>query len=1028
MKQKIYSVLALAILSCLLAVAGYAQGSGTRITGTVIDESGNPLAGTTIQLKGETRGALTGKDGKYEIMTKPTDILVFSFVGYDNEEILTGTKTVVDVIMKMKANEMEGVVVAAFGVQKKASVVSSIESIVASDLRIPSSNLTAALAGRAAGLVSMQTSGEPGNDNANFFIRGVTTFGYATGPLIILDGFEVSTDVLARVDPDNIESFSILKDATAAALYGSKGANGVLEVMTKKGKEGPVKLMFRYESRFSTPTQLPKFVDGITYMNLYNEAELNDNPNTGGGYYTPQKIENTIRNVSPYAFPNVDWYKEMFNKVAYNQYFTLNLSGGGKLVNYYTSASYTHENGLMKNLASNKFNNNITLNRYNLLMNMDFKLTRTTTLSANMSSIFQNSNGPNTKSGSDIYRSVIKANPVDFPKYYLPDEFTQYENHTLFGSLEGMSAGYNPYAEMVSGYYDGFSYNVISQFTLNQDLGSLVKGLSIKAKFAIGNDGSYSNTRYRKPYYYTMANYNDATNTYKLKKTQTGDDVMGDPKMSKNTKSHNYFEGGMYYNNGFGNHDVTGVVIYTQEEKTEQAIPSRNQAVRARVTYGFGGRYLAEASLTYQGSEKFYGSKKWGTFPSVAVGYMISNEKFWKPLSKVVNKLKFKASYGVVGNDNITPNDERFFFLSSISQGELGFVWGKDFSNGYNTYKVTRYPNPDITWEMAYKQNFGFEMELWNFATIQLDYFREHRKNIYMARNNIPYSMGMTASINGNTGEAKSDGLDGSLDLKHFFTNDFWITGRFNFTYTKNRLVVIDEKQYKDKYLSRVGMDMNQVQGYIAERLFIDQQDIDNSPLQSIGKGEIRPGDIKYKDINGDGVVDTNDQVPIGYSTANPGWNYGFGMSIGYKGFDMSCFFQGISRITFFMDIGDMSPFINHANALQFIADDHWSSSNPVSNPAFPRLSTAYNENNYTRNSTWWMRDGSLLRLKTAELGYTIPANLTTKWRIDNLRFYVSGQNLLCFKNFKLWDPEMGTSGLGYPLQRVFSIGVNVNF
>lgn len=1037
-------VFAMVMGSALFADSLFAQSKNVKITGTVLDENNQPLAGTTVMVKKENKGQIVGADGTFEMTVNSDDILIVSFLGYEEYSQKIGeTRTFVIKLQPLK-NELEDAVVTAFGKQKKASVVASIETIDAGELRMPSSNLTAALAGRAAGLVSMQKSGEPGRDNATFFIRGVTTFGYATNPLIILDGFEVSTDVLARVDPDNIANFSILKDATAAALYGSKGANGVIEVTTKKGSEGGVKVMFRHESRLSTPTQLPKFVDGVSYMNLYNEAELNDNPYIRSNKYSPQKIANTMNNVDPYAYPNVNWYDEMFNDYAYNQYYLLNLSGGGKMVKYYAAVSYTNEQGLLKNLSTNKFKNNIELNRYNVLSNIDFNLTKTTKLSLNMQSYFESSNGPGVNpitssrgGGFEIFRNAVNGNPVDFPIMYQPDEFTQYLTHPLFGNADGNLQS-NPYAEMVSGYSEGFDFDLTSQFTFEQDFSPWVEGLSFKAKYSINNSGEYAAIRSVKPYYYAMSNYNEMDGSYILKEVQDGDDIISEPTVDRTSGTHNYLEAGIYYANTFGKHDVTAVGIYTQEEKRysgsifsgstlETTLPSRNQALRTRITYAYDSKYLIEGSLTYQGSEKFYGKNKWGLFPSVAAGYTISNEKFWAPIKSVVNRLKLKASYGIVGNDNITSSSERFFFLSRIDRVGWGYTWGENFNNGYNMYDINRYPNPDITWELAYKQNYGFEMGLFkDVISLQIERFYERRNNIYMSRAGLPASMGLTAAISGNSGEAESYGWDGSMDINYNVSKDFWISGRVNFTYSKNKILKIDEPQYKDSYLSKVGMDMDQVHGYIAERLFIDQNDIDNSPVQMIGSGTIRPGDIKYKDINNDGIVDSNDRVPIGLSRT-PGINYGFGFSMGYKGFDVSCFFQGVDDVSFFMNISDFAPFINHRNVLKFIADDHWSTSNPVAQAQFPRLTTTNNNNNYYAYSTWWMRDGAFMRLKNLEFGYTFPSKLTRKINVETLRIYLTGQNLFSFNRFDLWDPEMGSTGLGYPLQRVFSFGVTVN-
>lgn len=380
-----------------------------------------------------------------------------------------------------------------------------------------------------------------------------------------------------------------------------------------------------------------------------------------------------------------------------------------------------------------------------------------------------------------------------------------------------------------------------------------------------------------------------------------------------------------------------------------------------------------------------------------------------------------------MGNDNITDASERFFFLSKIGTG-WAHAWGENFNNAYAMSEINRYPNPDITWELAYKQNYGIEMSLFNDTVeIMLDRFHEHRKNIYMDRAGIPASMGLAVDVSGNTGEAESWGWDGSIDINHTFSRDFWISGRLNFTFQKNRILKIDEPQYRDPYLSKVGLDMDQVHGYIAERLFIDQADIDNSPVQMVSSGTVQPGDIKYKDINGDGIVDPNDKVPIGLSRT-PGINYGFGVSLGYKGFDFSCFFQGVDNVSFFMNINDFAPFIGYRNVLKFIAEDHWSQNNPVAQAEFPRLTTTNNPNNYQTFSTWWQRDGAFLRMKTLELGYTLPNKWTRKIKMETLRIYLTGQNLFSFDRFDYWDPEMGSTGLGYPLQRVYSIGLNLNF
>lgn len=1001
------------------------------IKGRVLDEFGESLPGANITIEKSTRGVTTDIDGTFEINALPTDKLIVSFIGLESQTIPVGNQEMFLIKLLAKANELEDVTIVAFGKQKKASVVSSIEAVDPKLLKVPSSNLTTAFAGRMAGVISYQRSGEPGKDNAEFFVRGVTTFGYAQSPLILLDGFEISANDLARVEPDNIDQFAVLKDATAAALYGSKGANGVISVTTKQGREGAPKVSFRHESRFSAPTAIPKTVDGVTYMNLYNQAQFNDNPLLSP-YYSAQKIQNTIDGLNPYAYPNVDWYDEMFKPFTYNQHYTLNASGGGSVVRYYLAASYDKDTGILKENRQNNFKNNIDIDRFNLVAKVNINLTKTTQLEINMNSVFENFTGPNSDA-TTIFNNVMAGNPVEYPKYYEPDINTGYVKHTLFGS-DPTGKMINPYAEMVRGYKDGFTNAITSQFSLDQNLRMITEGLSLRAKASIKSDGFYESKRKFDPYYYNIKSYDELNDTYILQEVKKGTEALSNPSTSRSATSRMYIEAGLTYNRDFNStHNVGAVILYTQEEnkntsggETIQAtLPARNQGVRGRATYAYMGRYLAEASLTYNGSEKFNKQHQWGLFPAVGVGYIISEESFWKPFSSVANNFKLKYSYGKVGNDNIASPTDRFFFLSDIGD-RGGYAWGKDFNSNYGGFSINRYANPLITWEIATKQNIGIELGLLNNINMQVEYFTEKRESIYQAREHLPASMGLTSSVFGNVGKVSSRGFDGSIDLNHSFNKDSWITGRFNFTYAKNKIVENEEPEYKYSYLSRKGHPVNQAFGYIAERLFIDTEDVNNSPVQELG-GKTQAGDIKYKDINNDGRINSDDKVAIGFPTS-PELNYGFGLSGGYKALDLSFFFQGQGRSSFFIDPSAIAPFKGRRNALQYVADDHWNPNSPVAESFWPRLSAADNKNNYEKFSTWWMRDGRLLRLKTVELGYTFSKSILKRTPIKFLRIYASGSNLFCFSSFDLWDPEMGSNGLGYPLQRVYNLGINLSF
>ena len=624
-----------------------------KVSGRVLDEAGQPLVGVTIISTVTTQGVITDAEGTFELRVGANDKLMVSYLGMEDQTVEVGDKNYIEVTMVSQASAMEEVTVVAFGTQKKESVVASITAVSPKDLKVPSGNLTSALAGRMAGLISYQQSGEPGADNAKFFVRGVTSFGYSQDPLILLDGFEISTDDLAAVESDNIEQFVILKDATAAALYGSKGANGVISVTTKRGREGPAKVFFRHESMFSTPTQIPEAVDGVTYMQLYNEAYTNDFAGKAPRY-TAQKILNTQLGVNPYAYPNVDWYNEMFNDFAYNMRFTVNVSGGGKVVNYYVSGTYVNENGVLKNNRLNNFENNVQVDRFNITAKVNVNITKTTKLEVNMQSVFKNYGGPNnsagTGEGSDsnasdatvVFNNVWRGNPIEFPKYYSTehlygenaDELTSMPGRVLFGKDLANSMT-NHYAEMVKGYKDGFNNTIISMFTLNQDLKFVTPGLAAHAKVNIKNYSAYESRRSYSPWYYTLDEFDEFENKYSLMQVGgDGNTTLGDASTTRETTSKLYFEAGVTYSRTFNDaHEVNAVLLYTQEENKKSgtsdirtiqaALPSRNQGIRFRTTYAYKGRYMVEGSLTYNGSEKFAEKYRWGLFPSVGVGYMI---------------------------------------------------------------------------------------------------------------------------------------------------------------------------------------------------------------------------------------------------------------------------------------------------------------------------------------------------------------------------------------------------------------------
>lgn len=1028
----------------LLLLHGVCFAQNKPISGIVKDGSdGSGLPGVTVTVQGNPAGAATDLNGEFQIEAAVGDTLVFTLIGKTTVKQAVGERNILEILMYDDESLLEEVAVVAFGTQKKSSMVSSVTSVNVKDLNTPASNLTSSFAGRIPGVISYQTTGEPGADNAQFFIRGVTTFGYKTSPLILIDGFEASTDDLARLQPDDIESFSILKDASATVLYGARGANGIIMVTTKAGEEGPVKLNARVDVSTAMPTLIPEMVDGVRYMRMYNEARVSRDP-VLGPYYSEQKIQSTRDGQNPMMFPNVDWYDALFNAYTINTKANLNVSGGGKVATYFVSTGYDKETGLLKVDRRNNFNNNIDINRLFIRSNVIFKLSPTTTLDTRLQGRFERYTGP-YESAADIFGMVMFSNPVDFPAVYEPDADNQFTEHILFGSTfaNGILKP-NPYANMVRGYEDRNESKISAQATLMQDLKFITEGLKMQAKASVNTWSYYASRRSYNPYYYELQSYNQITEEYELfaLNPTSGRAYLGDVIPFRDADGHYYFEARFNWDRVFGKHTVGAMTVGMMEEKLltggnsgsiYETLPERNMGNSGRLNYGYDDRYFFEFAYGYNGSEKFSGAKRYGFFPSFGVAWMVSNESFWPEQMDFISSLKFRTTWGRVGNDAIAQRADRFFYLSDISMGGGSYRWGSSFMNAYEGYSISRYANPDITWEISEKWNVGVDLGLMEESLkIQADVFKDTRSNIYMTRENFPSTAGLEASISGNVGKARSWGVDGSIDYQRFFNSDFWMTGRVNFTYATNEFLELDEKDYPDEYLKRKGHNINQWWGLVAERLFVDEQEINNSPKQDFGR--YMAGDIKYKDVNQDGIINSNDRVPLGHPTV-PEIQYGFGISTGYKNFDFSFFFQGNSRVSFFINpsvgggndgLEGIAPFTLRRNALAIVAKDYWSETNPNVHAFWPRLSTDPLENN-TQQSSWWLRDASFLRLKSVELGYS-PKGLEKLGFESGSRVYFSVENAAVFSPFQLWDPEMGRKGLGYPPNRRFNVGIQLAF
>ena len=725
MKERTYSFfkmnrLILVLLCLFFATNIYAQ--NREIRGMVTGDDNEPLAGATITIKNRQGGIIVDIDGKFTIKAKTGEILVVSFLGMKKQEVKIDNKDFYAIKLLPETNEFDEVTVVAFAKQKKESVISAVSTVNPQELKVPSSNLTTALAGRMSGLIAFQTSGEPGKDNAQFFVRGATTFGYKKDPLILIDNIELSTDDLARLNVDDIAQFSIMKDATATALYGARGANGVILVTTKQGTAGRPKVSVRVEQSVSTPRKKVKLTDPVNFMKLNNEAVNSrrdpNNPAASANYtvYSQEKIENTIAGTNPYYYPAVDWYDELFNDYALSTRVNANLSGGGSAVRYYVAASYTKDGGVIKNDKLNNYNSNINWQRYSVRSNINMDLSKTTEFAIRVNGNFDDYTGP-LDSGEGLYKKVMKTSPVLYPKSYpATDEYAN-NTHVLFGNAN-KGAYINPYADMVRGYKESNNLLVAAQAELKQKLDFITQGLDARVLVSTTRSSYSDLTRAINPYYY-QANYDKTNNSYTLTNIVEGEEYLSYDQGAKNINTTNYIEAAVSYGRTFGAHATSGMLVYTRREEKrssektlQQSLPRRNQGIAGRFTYAYDSRYFAEFNFGYNGSERFAAHERYGFFPSFGLGYIISNEDFWIPLRNTVDKLKFKLTYGLVGNDAIGSSEDRFYYLSEVNpnDGTRDQFFGTDYDNHMNGVSVSRYPNIYITWEKSKKVNLGFMM------------------------------------------------------------------------------------------------------------------------------------------------------------------------------------------------------------------------------------------------------------------------------------------------------------------------------
>lgn len=1013
------------------------------ITGTILTgDTNEPAIGATVYLRNSTTGTVTDVNGKYSITVEGIGgVLEFSYIGYKKQEVaVTGQKTI-DIVLQPDTEVLEEVVVVGYGSQKKESVVGAISTLDVTKLTVPGSSISNALAGQLSGIVAMSRSGEPGkNSAADFYIRGVSSFKGTSTPLVLVDGIERDLDL---VDTDDIASFSILKDASASAVYGVRGANGVILITTKKGSVGKPQVNVRTEFGFTQPTKRPQMLGSAEWAELYNEA-------FGSQYYSPEDIEKYRTNADPDLYPNVDWFDALFDDMAANQRVNLNITGGSDIVKYYVSGAFYNESSIYKNAGNiYGYNPSIRYNKFNFRANVDLNLTKSTVVNFNLANIYEKSFGPGYgDTDNDIWSYTFMTSPNAFP--------VQYSDGKLSGPTS--DSGNNPWNMLAhSGYREQFWNSAQSLIGVTQDIGELwkpLKGLTANIKFSWD---AWNTTLQRRSktesFYHARGRAEDGSLIYDRNDegiwipVHTGDENLSFLIGRSGTMTR-YLEGSLTYNRVFNEiHRVGALLLYNQKIHTntqagsgDNALPYKNQGLAARATYAFKDTYFAEVNLGYNGSENFARGHRFGFFPAVAVGWMMSNEKWFQPATKVIDMLKLKASYGKVGNDDIGGQRRWVYESTIVNSGSWNY--GSDGNQGGTGIRMGEVENLNASWEEALKINAGIEFSLFNKIRVQADYFREERSGIFLQRAGLPAIVGVSTIPYVNIGKTLNQGFDATVEYTHQVNKDLMLTARGNFTFNRNELLNNDEPDWEYKYQNKIGKPFGsggslQPFGLVAIGLFESQEEIDNSPVQNFG--EYRVGDIKYQDINGDGQIDSQDQIAIGYTNL-PEITYGFGGTAQYKNWDFNIFFQGVARTSFFLNGSSIrTPFSSghpeRAAINEDIYGNVWMSTNTPeqnANVTYPRLSRGSGgagASNNSQTSTWWLRDGAFLRLKSIEIGYSLPKSLLQKSFIKSLRFYAAGNNLLQFSPFKLWDPEKGSSdGSGYPLNRMFSIGFNANF
>ncbi|MEJ5055270.1 SusC/RagA family TonB-linked outer membrane protein [Sphingobacterium sp. MYb382] len=1028
------------------------------VTGLVTDNKGNPVAGVTISVRGQDAKTNTDANGRYSLNITTGKTLIFTYVGFNTEEHnLKADENTVNIRLTESAADIDEVVVVGFGKQKKESVVSSISSVTAKDLAVTGRGLTNSLAGKLPGIIAIQPSGEPGYDDSNFWIRGISSFAGGTGPLIIIDGVPRSKSDMSNIPVDEIESLSVLKDAAATAVYGAEGANGVVLITTKRGIPQKTAISANLQHAVRKPLRLPKSLDSYNTMVLVNEADWNfaGNPTTWLPTISDDILEKYRTGSDPDLYPNTNWLDLLKPSTNVSRY-TLNFRGGGDRVRFFTSGAYYSEDGLYKSNTIENYSSNLKYDRFNLRSNIDMDITKSTKMSVDLSGFFVKQNAPSI-TANDLWSLVALTPRHLFPMIYSDGTYAE---HSLFSTG---AERVNPYNQLnLTGYSRNQEVTIQSKVSLTQDLSVITPGLSWRGALSFDNLSQGRINRTKEPRAFNAKGRNP-DGSLLLTQVRSGSALSNPVSAGSSGERNTYIETAFDYKKTFGKHDVSGLFLYNQKEKQYQnrstgveMLPFRKQSVVARGTYGFDNRYLLEASIGLTGSENFAKGFRWGTFPAVGAAWWVSNEKFWEPVEPIINKLKFRASYGKTGNDVIV-DLARFPYREQVEEGAPGYnySWTGGAGVGNNGQGSGSpgagiiekdYATPKLKWEEENKFNTGIDIGLFkNRIDATIDFFYNERSDILVRRRTIPTVAGFRVTPLQNFGRTTNQGIDMNVTGSQRI-NQVNLTARLTYTKTRNKIIEYDEIPQAFDYQAVTGQRIGQPMMHIAEGLytpddFIITKRANGSENYELKPGipdprtQVSPGDIRYKDLNGDGIIDSYDASYTNgfYSSAAPGVVYGFGLTADWKGFSIGAFFQGAGQFSTNL-LGKAENFFPFQRAvsdaaLREEAMDRWTASDPYNqNVLFPRISSSNNSNN-TRASSWWYRDASYLRLKNVEFGYSVNKNWLKRYHVNGMRVYVQGENLATWDKVKFWDPEItGRSGSRYPISATWTFGLDITF